>query len=101
MNLRSRVSGIVTGDQALFVRKDTYVEHVCNLQAFPVMEDIHLSKQLKKDSMPVCISTPVISSSRYWQQRGVLRSIVKMWFLRLLFFFNVSPKKLYKLYYSK
>ena len=99
MNFRARVSGIATGDQAIFVRKDICDEFVSNLQNLPIMEDIYLCKQLKKSTNPACISTPVISSARYWEKNGIVRSILRMWALRLLYFFGVSPKSIYALYY--
>ena len=99
MNLRSRLTGIATGDQAMFMRKDTLLAHASDLHEYSVMEDIYLSKQLKKSSKPACIRTPVVSSARYWEKNGIIRSILKMWTLRLLYFFGMSPKRIYTLYY--
>ncbi len=98
MNVRSRISGIATGDQAIFVKRDCYFlsEGIPN---FPLMEDIELSKRLKIFSKPACIKQTVIISSRKWETEGVLDTIVKMWCLRLLYFFGVSPNQLTK-YYS-
>ncbi len=101
MNLRSRWTGIATGDQAMFMRKDVCLKYAKNLQNYPVMEDIYLSKQLKKSTKPAIITIPVVSSARYWETHGILRSIVKMWVLRSLYYFGMSPKTLHKLYYRK
>lgn len=101
MNLRSRWTGIATGDQAMFMRKDVCLKFADNLENYPVMEDIYLSKQLKKSTKAAFISAPVVSSARYWETHGVLRSVIKMWMLRSLYFFGMSPSTLYKLYYRK
>ena len=101
MNLRSRWTDIATGDQAMFMRKDVCLKFASDLKNHPVMEDIYLSKQLKKSTKPAFISDPVVSSARYWETHGVLRSIIKMWLLRSLYFFGTSPNTLYKLYYRK
>ena len=101
MNLRSRWTGIATGDQAMFARKDTLLAYANNLNEYPIMEDIYLSKQLKKITRPACIDTAVVSSARYWEKNGITASILKMWMFRLLYFFGVSPRTLYAWYYSK
>lgn len=97
MNKRSCLTGISTGDQALFVKRESYFS--CGgFPDFPIMEDIEISKRLKKISFPVCIPNEAISSSRKWDKQGVLKTILKMWRLRLMFFFGVSPDRLAKLY---
>lgn len=101
MNLRSRWTGIATGDQAMFARKDTLLAYANDLKEYPIMEDIYLSQQLKKITRPACIDTTVVSSARYWEKKGIIISILKMWVLRSLYFFGVSPKTLYGWYYSK
>ncbi len=99
INLRSRWTGIATGDQALFVRRDVF-EKIGGFASIALMEDIDLSRRLKKMTAPVCISQPVITSSRRWEARGVYRTIFQMWWLRLLYFCGVTPEKLVKIYYS-
>ena len=101
MNLRSRITGIATGDQAIFVRKNTLLACAKELKEYPLMEDIYLSSQLKKNSRPACLHARVTSSARYWQNNGVIVSILKMWALRLLYFFGMPPQKLYRIYYGK
>jgi len=93
MNLRSRITGIVTGDQALFVRRDAF-EVVGGYPDIPLMEDIVLSKRLKEIGQPAMISQKAITSARRWQQNGILVTILTMWVLRLLFWAGVSPGKL-------
>jgi rSAM/selenodomain-associated transferase 2 len=98
MNGRSRLTGIATGDQAMFVRRDCF-EGLGGYPDLPLMEDIALSKQLKRLARPVCLRERVVTSSRRWEQRGVLRTIVLMWWLRLRFFLGADPDKLARAYY--
>jgi len=94
MNLRSRLTGIATGDQAMFVRRDSF-------PGFPeiaLMEDIALSRILKKSGRPACLRERAVTSGRRWESRGVLRTIFLMWRLRLLYFLGVSPERLARRY---
>jgi len=97
MNKRSCLTGIVMGDQAMFAKRGSYFISG-GFPDFPIMEDIQISRQLKKITSPVCLTNKVITSSRKWESQGVLKTIFKMWSLRLLFFFGLSPEKLAKLY---
>ncbi len=97
MNLRSRLTGIATGDQVIFVKKELFDE----INGFPeiaLMEDIAISKLLMKHAKPVCLNDKVLSSSRRWEQNGISKTIFKMWILRLLYFFNYDTNKLAKIY---
>lgn len=97
INLRSRLSGVATGDQAMFVNRAIFHD----LGGFPeiaIMEDIALSKKLIELSPPVCLREKVITSSRRWEQHGIGRTILLMWVLRLLYFFGVSPERLARWY---
>jgi len=97
MNKRSYLTAIVTGDQAMFIKRDSYF--ICGgFPDFPIMEDIEISKRLKMMALPICLSDEVISSSRKWETQGVLKTIIKMWCLRLMFFLGVSTEKLAKSY---
>jgi rSAM/selenodomain-associated transferase 2 len=100
MNLRSCLTGIATGDQALFVRR-TLFESVGGYPEVALMEDIALCKLLKKHGRPVCLHRPVVTSSRRWENRGVLRTVLLMWGLRLAYFLGVSPQRLARLYYPE
>jgi len=93
MNLRSAVSGIATGDQGIFLKKELF-ESAGGFAEIPLMEDIELSRRLKKISWPVRIRSKVITSARRWQQQGVLRTVLQMWSLRLQYWLGVSPEKL-------
>jgi rSAM/selenodomain-associated transferase 2 len=99
MNKRSCLSGIVTGDHTLFVKRSTYFERG-GFSDIPIMEDIEFSKRLKKYSHPACLNETVTTSSRRWEQQGVIKTIILMWRLRILFYFGVPVEKLAKQYYS-
>jgi len=94
MNLRSRLTGIATGDQAIFVRRDAFP----GFPEVPLMEDVAFSKAMKRVARPVCLRAKVITSGRRWESRGVVRTIVLMWQLRLLFFLGISTQKLARWY---
>jgi rSAM/selenodomain-associated transferase 2 len=100
MNMRSCMTGIATGDQAIFVKADVANKKFQQLNDYPLMEDIYMSRQLKKVSRPACIKTPVTTSPRYWERHGIIKTILTMWIYRLMFFIGISPQKLYKKYYS-
>ena len=97
INIRSRLSQIATGDQAIFVRRDQF-KKMGGYPDIPLMEDIALSRSLKKVGAPCCFSERVITSSRRWERRGILRTILLMWFLRLKFFFGADPGRLTRWY---
>jgi rSAM/selenodomain-associated transferase 2 len=97
MNLRSRLSGIATGDQAVFVTRDWFMESG-GFPDQPLMEDIVLSKRLKRLARPHCLKHRVLTSSRRWEDRGVLRTVIRMWWLRAAFFFGVPASRLVRLY---
>ncbi len=93
MNLRSRWTGIATGDQAIFMTRAAFYK----LGGFPVqplMEDIEMSKRLRKLSTPACITERVVTSGRRWDSRGAVRTITLMWRLRLAYWRGVSAERL-------
>ncbi len=98
MNWRSRLSGIATGDQAIFVRRTAF-EKLGGFAAIPLMEDIELSARLKRLSRPLCLRGRVVTSGRRWEKHGVARTIALMWWLRLRYFFGASPGALARRYY--
>ena len=97
MNLRSRLSGIATGDQAIFVRRDVF-EAVGGFPDQPLMEDIELSCRLLRVSRPACLRARVRTSGRRWEQRGVWRTIVLMWRLRWAYWRGVPAEVLAEAY---
>ena len=97
INMRSRLTGIATGDQAIFARRDAF--HAAGgFAAIPVMEDIALSKHLKRVGRPLCLRECVITSGRRWEKHGVLRTIMLMWRLRLAYFFGADARQLARQY---
>jgi rSAM/selenodomain-associated transferase 2 len=97
MNLRSRLTGIATGDQALFVRRAVF-EACGGFPEQPLMEDIELSRRLKRVSPPACLRARAITSGRRWESRGVWRTIVLMWRLRLAYWLGASAESIAKVY---
>lgn len=97
MNWRSRITGIATGDQAIFVNKQLF-ESVGRYPVIPLMEDIALCKKLKKITPSVCLKTKVISSGRRWEQFGVVWTILLMWSIRLRYALGAEPQTLAILY---
>jgi rSAM/selenodomain-associated transferase 2 len=93
MNLRTRLSGIVTGDQGLFVTRRRY-DDVGGFPEIALMEDVALSRALRRQGRPARIRQPLVSSPRRWLAHGVLRTILLMWALRLAYFLGVSPERL-------
>jgi len=94
MNLRSRLTGIATGDQAIFVRRADFA----GFPEIALMEDIAFSRLMKRRGAPACLRSRVSTSGRRWESRGVLRTIVLMWRLRLLYFLGARPERLARLY---
>ncbi len=99
MNLRSRVSGIATGDQGIFVRRELF-RRLGGYPDIPLMEDIALSRALKRFGRPLCLKQRLITSSRRWEAKGVLRTILLMWRLRLAYALGVDPARLAEAYAS-
>ena len=98
MNRRSCLTGMATGDQAIFVTRDAFTS-VGGFPELPLMEDLELSRRLKRLSRPACVRAPVITSSRRWEEKGILRTVLLMWSLRLAWFLRVSPRRLARIYY--
>jgi rSAM/selenodomain-associated transferase 2 len=97
MNIRSRLTGIATGDQAIFVRRDAF-QKAGGYPEIPLMEDIALCKGLKRVSRPLCVSERAITSGRRWEENGVLATMMLMWRLRFAYFFGADPKELARQY---
>ena len=94
MNLRSRLTGIATGDQAIFVRREAF-------PGFPeiaLMEDVAFSKAMKRRARPACLRQTVLTSGRRWEACGVLRTVFLMWRLRLMYFLGAHPDRLARIY---
>ncbi|HYC36791.1 MAG TPA: TIGR04283 family arsenosugar biosynthesis glycosyltransferase [Usitatibacter sp.] len=97
MNTRSRLTGVATGDQAMFVSRELF-ERVGGFAAIPLMEDVALSKRLRREARPACLASRVVTSGRRWERRGTLRTIALMWRLRLAYALGADPHRLARLY---
>jgi rSAM/selenodomain-associated transferase 2 len=97
MGVRSRLTGIATGDQAIFVRRDWFAR-AGGFPEIPLMEDVSLTATLRGMGRPMCLRERVVTSSRRWEERGVWRTIVLMWRLRLQFALGADPARLAERY---
>ena len=97
ISLRSRLTKIGTGDQAIFVRRAVF-EAIGGYPEIPLMEDIALSRALKRTGKIACLKSRVVTSARRWQAEGVWKTIVKMWTLKSLYLLGVSPLRLKRYY---
>ncbi len=97
MNRRSRLTGIATGDQAIFVRRCVF-QSCGGYPKLPLMEDIAISGALKRVGRPLCLPHRVLTSARRWETRGVVRTILLMWRLRLAYFLGADPARLAERY---
>jgi rSAM/selenodomain-associated transferase 2 len=99
INWRSRLTGVATGDQAIFITREAFLA-VGGFPDLPLMEDIAISRRLKQLCRPFCIATPAVTSGRRWERNGVLHTILLMWSLRLSYYLGVEPARLARLYSS-
>jgi rSAM/selenodomain-associated transferase 2 len=93
MNLRSRATGIATGDQAIFVARTAFAA-VGGYPDIALMEDVVLSHRLKRLGRPLCLRSRALTSGRRWEKHGVMRTILTMWRLRLAFYLGAEPDTL-------
>ena len=97
MNWRSRLSGLATGDQALFVRRPLF-EQMGGFADIPLMEDIEFCRRLKRKGATAALTATVITSFRRWEEQGPLQTILLMWTLRFLYWIGISPSRLVQWY---
>jgi len=101
MNRRSRLTGIATGDQGLFVARETFAK-VGGFPDQPLMEDIAICERLRAQSPhPACIDSKIVTSGRRWEKHGVWRTIFLMWRLRFNYYCGASPESIHRAYYGK
>ncbi|MDN3557073.1 TIGR04283 family arsenosugar biosynthesis glycosyltransferase [Halomonas maura] len=99
MSLRSRLTGIATGDQALFMTREAF-DAVGGFPDQPLMEDIEMSRRLKRLSHPACLPDPVVSDGRRWERRGAWRTMLLMWWLRYRYWRGTPPAQLARHYHD-
>ena len=97
MNLRSRLTGIATGDQAIFVRRDAF-DRIGGFPDQPLMEDVEISRRLRAIGRPACLRARVVTSGRRWDAHGAWRTIRLMWRLRWRYWRGESPQSLAEAY---
>jgi hypothetical protein len=97
MNLRSRLTGIATGDQGIFVTRVAF-EQAGGFPDIPLMEDIALSTALRRQGSPACLRIRILTSSRRWEEQGPIRTILLMWRLRLAYALGADPHRLARRY---
>ena len=100
MNLRTRATGIVTGDHGVFLERELLTA-AGGMPPQPLMEDIELSKRLRALAWPIALRTPIVTSSRRWREHGVWRTVITMWWFRLRYFFGAKPVDLARAYYGR
>jgi len=97
INLRSRLTGIASGDQGIFVTRQGF-DALGGYASIPLMEDLQLCRRLRAQARPRCLRPPLSTSSRRWEEKGIWRTVVLMWCLRLAYYCGVSPEKLARQY---
>lgn len=98
MSLRSRITGIATGDQGIFVSRPLFAS-IGGFPQQPLMEDVEISRRLCPIAAPVCLQSTIKVDSRRWQKRGIWRTMLQMWWLRLRYFLGADPVVLHREYY--
>src|SRR6267378_321723 len=97
MNLRSRATGICTGDQAIFVEQGAFLA-LDGFAPIALMEDVEFCRRARRLSAPVALRPPVVVSARRWEQAGLARTVLQMWWLRLAYFMGADPQQLAQRY---
>ncbi|HEX2093398.1 MAG TPA: TIGR04283 family arsenosugar biosynthesis glycosyltransferase [Longimicrobiaceae bacterium] len=97
ISLRSRLTGVATGDQGIFVRREWF-EAAGGFPEIPLMEDVALSCALLRRGRPLCLRETVLTSSRRWEAQGILRTTLLMWRLRLAYSLGADPRRLAREY---
>lgn len=100
MNRRSSLTRVATGDQGLLCRRRTF-EASGGFAAIPLMEDVEICKRLRRVAPPLRLPLTLLSSGRRWEEQGVVRTVLRMWTLRLAFWLGVSPRRLWRYYYGR
>ena len=100
MNYRSKITSVATGDQGIFIHKNIFIEQGL-FPSIALMEDVKFSKKIRSSESPFISDTPLETTARRWEEDGPIRTVFKMWTLRLLFFLGASPNWLNKQYNKK
>jgi rSAM/selenodomain-associated transferase 2 len=98
ISLRSRLTGVATGDQGIFVAREAF-ERLGGYAEMPLMEDLELSRRLKRLARPRCLRPALLTSSRRWERHGIWRTVLLMWRLRLAYYCGANPDQLARVYH--
>jgi rSAM/selenodomain-associated transferase 2 len=97
ISLRSRISRTGTGDQAIFVRKEIF-ESLGGFPDLAICEDLDFARRMKRAGQIACLRSKVTTSARRWRKGGIMRTVLRMWTIRLLYLAGVSPVRLARMY---
>lgn len=100
MNLRSSITSIGTGDQSLFFHQ-SFFRQVGGFAEIPIMEDVAICKQARQLAKPTVAKSTIITSSRRWEEKGIIKTVLLMWWLRFAYWFGTSPERLHRIYYPQ
>lgn len=100
ISYRSRLTHVATGDQVLFVERGAFTEEG-GFEDIALMEDVALCKRLRERAAPMVLPQPVTTSSRRWEEGGVVRTVLRMWLLRFAYYCGASPQTLWRYYYGR
>ena len=100
MVLRSSITRVGTGDQGLFFRH-SFFRQIGSFAEIPIMEDIAICKQARQLARPAMANSPAITSSRRWEENGIIKTILLMWWLRFAYWIGTSPERLHRIYYPQ
>jgi rSAM/selenodomain-associated transferase 2 len=98
INLRTRTTRVAGGDQGLYFERQ-FFESLNAYPQIPLMEDIAICKKARRLARPFVVDSAISSSGRRWQDRGIVKTVLLMWSLRLAYWFGVNPRRLHKIYY--
>jgi rSAM/selenodomain-associated transferase 2 len=97
ISMRSRLSRTATGDQAIFVRREVFAS-LGGFPEIPICEDLDFARRLKRAGRVACLHSKVVTSARRWRRRGITRTVIRMWTIRLLYLAGVPPARLSRFY---
>jgi len=100
ISLRSSITGIGTGDQSLFFRR-LFFRQVGGFAEIPIMEDVAICKQARQLIKPTIAKSAIVTSSRRWEEKGIVKTVLLMWRLRFAYWFGTSPERLHRIYYPR
>ena len=89
---RAGATRAFTGDQAIFVRSGSF-RSLGGYPEIPLMEDVDLSRRMRKAGRTVLLPLRVETSGRRWEAWGPLRTVLFMWRLRIGYLLGWTPSR--------